>query len=298
MRIGISCYDLPAQELVELGVAAERAGFYSLWLGEHVVAPMHYDSHHPTQPGDAAAHGTSNHNGKPIVDPSVELLDPLVALAAVAGRTTTLGLATGVYLAPLRHPLLVARAAATLGDLSGGRFRLGLGAGWLREEFAALGVPFPGRTARTEETVAILRLAWQGGAFEFHGAAFDFGSVQVSNHRVAVPVVLGGNSDPALRRAVALADGWFSSGIPTLDEARRLRDRLDALQDERPRESALATTWRVAAPDPDLVDAYRREGFEELLVMQYDVWVGESRDERAEHLEKTAAALGLTGAGR
>src|SRR4051794_12784096 len=170
MRIGISCYDLAPAELVELAVAAEQSGFDSVWLGEHVVAPMQYDSSHPTQPGSETAHASSNHNGKPIVDPSVELVDPLVALAGVAARTATIGLATGIYLLPLRHPLLTARAAATLSDLSGGRFRLGVGSGWLREEFAALDVPFAGRTARLAEAIEVLRLAWQGGAVEFHGS--------------------------------------------------------------------------------------------------------------------------------
>jgi probable F420-dependent oxidoreductase len=298
MRIGISCYDRPPADLVELAVAAERAGFDSIWLGEHVLAPLHYASSHPTQPGVGSTHGTSNHNGKPIVDPSVELVDPLVALAAVAARTTTLALATGIYLLPLRHPLLTARASATLSDVSNGRLRLGIGSGWLREEFAALDVPFVGRTARMEEAIAVLRLAWQGGPVEYHGSHYAFDPVQISTHRVPVGLVLGGNSDPALRRAIALADGWFSSGIPTLDEARRLRDRIAELCAEVGRTKPLATTWRVASAEPTVVDAYAREGFEELLVMQYDVWRGETLDERLESLEKAAGVLGLAGASR
>jgi probable F420-dependent oxidoreductase len=289
MRIGISCYDLPPLEVVELAVAAEHAGFDSIWLGEHVVAPLTYDSHHPTQ----HATGSSDHNGKPIVDPSVELADPLVTLAAAAARTTTLGLATGIYLVPLRHPLLTARSAATLSDVSGGRLRLGIGSGWLREEFAALDVPFAGRTERMKETVEVLRLAWRGGPFEFHGSHYDFDLLQVSNHPVPVPIVLGGNTEAALRRAVALGDGWFSSGIPTFDEARRLRDRIAALHAELGRSDPLPTTWRIASGDADVVDAYSREGFEELLVMQYDVWVGATLDERRECLDKAAAGLGV-----
>jgi probable F420-dependent oxidoreductase len=298
MRIGISCYDLPANDLVELATAAEGAGFDSIWLGEHVVAPLHYGSHHPTQPGRETESGTSNHNGKPIVDPSVDLVDPLVALAAAAARTSTIGLATGIYLLALRHPLLTARAVATLSNISGSRFRLGIGSGWLREEFAALDEPFAGRTARLEEAIAVLRLAWQGGPFDFHGSHYDFDLVQVSTRQVPVPVVLGGNSEPALRRAVARGDGWFSSGIPTLDQARRLRDRIAELHRELGRTDALATTWRIAAPEPELVDAYARDGFAELLVMQYDVWAGATLDERQECLDKAAATLGLTGASR
>ena len=298
MRVGISCYDLPPADLVDLATAAERAGFDSIWLGEHVLAPVQYDSHHPTQLGSEAGHGTANHNGKPIVDPSVELVDPLVALAAVAARTARLSLATGIYLLPLRHPLLTARAAATLSDLSGGRLRLGIGAGWLREEFTALDVPFASRMARTKEAIGVLRAAWRGGTVEFHGSHYDFDAVQISTHPIPVPIVLGGNSEPALRRAVELGDGWFSSGIPTFDEARRLRDRISTLQDELRRADPLATTWRIAEPDPELIDRYDRAGFEELLVMHYDVWVGETLDERVEQLDKVGASLGLTGARR
>jgi probable F420-dependent oxidoreductase len=289
LRIGISCYDRAPLDVVELSVAAERAGFDSIWLGEHVLAPLTYGSHHPTQ--DATA--SSDHNNKPIVDPTVELADPLVTLGAVAARTSRLGLATGIYLLPLRHPLQAARSVATLSDVSGGRFRLGIGSGWLREEFAALDVAFTGRTARMEEAVEVLRLAWQGGAVEFHGSHYDFEPVQISRHRVPVPIVLGGNTEPALRRAVALGDGWFSSGIPTFEQARRLRDRIAELHDELGRSDPLATAWRVESPEPDVVDAYAREGFEELLVMQYDVWIGETLDERVESLNKAAAQLGI-----
>lgn len=298
MRIGISCYDRSPADLVELAVAAERAGFDSIWLGEHVVAPLVYGSHHPTQPDSGAEPGSSDHNGKPIVDPSVELLDPLVALAAVAARTSTIGLATGIYLLPLRHPLLTARATTTLSDLSGGRLRLGIGSGWLREEFAALDVPFAGRTARLEEAIEILRLAWRGGPFEFHGTHYDLDLVQITAHPAPVGIVLGGNSEPALRRAVALGDGWFTSGIPTFAQAQRLRDRIDELHRELGRTAALPTAWRIAAPEQGLVDEYAADGFEELLVMQYDVWAGETLDERVECLDKAAANLGLTGAGR
>lgn len=298
MRIGISCYDLPAAELMELAVAAEQLGFDSIWLGEHVVAPVHYSSHHPTQPGTEGEHGSSDYNGKPIVDPTVDLVDPLIAIAAAAARTSSIGFATGIYLLPLRHPLLAARAAATVSSVSGGRFRLGVGSGWLREEFAALGEPFAGRTARLTESLQVLRRAWQGGPFDFHGEHYDFDLVQACANPVRVPLVLGGNSEPALRRAVALGDGWFSSGIPTFDQARSLRDRLAELHDETGRTEPLATTWRIGTPDPAVVAAYETDGFEELLVMQYDVWAGATLDEKHASLEKAAATLGVMGAMR
>ena len=136
-----------------------------------------------------------------IIDPRTELLDPWVFLGAVAAATKRLRLATGMYIAPLRHPLITARAAATLHEVSDGRFMLGVGAGWLREEFAALDVPFDERGSRLDETIEILRMGWRGGPFEFHGTHFDLGPVQVSPRPMAIPLVLGGNTGPALRRA-------------------------------------------------------------------------------------------------
>jgi probable F420-dependent oxidoreductase len=293
MRIGISCYDQSVDDLVTLGSAAEEFGFDSLWLGEHVLAPMAYDSTHPTQPGDADHQGSSNHNGKPIVDPSVHLTDPLIALSAVAARTRTVRLATGIYLLPLRHPLLVARAVATLAEVSDSRFALGVGAGWLREEFAALGVPFAGRTGRLEEQLAVVRSALRGGPFDFHGDHYDIDTVQVCAAPVRVPLVLGGNTDVALRRAVRLGDGWFSSGIPSFEQALRLRDRIDQLGQEAGRTEPFETTYRIAAPDPELVDRYAAEGLDNLLVMKYDVWVGDDLDSRRASLAAAAERLGL-----
>lgn len=296
MHIGISCYDQAVDDLVTLGGAAEEFGFDSLWLGEHVLAPMAYASTHPTQPGESgrAGHkGSSDHNGKPIVDPSVLLADPLIALAAVAARTTTVRLATGIYLLPLRHPLLAARAVATLAELSNGRFALGIGSGWLREEFEALGVPFAGRTARLEEQLAVIRAALRGGPFAFHGEHYDIDTVQVRPTSVHAPLVLGGNTEPALARAVRLADGWFTSGIPTLEEALRLRDRIDQLCTETGRTEPFETTWRIAAPDAELVERYAGEGLENLLVMKYDVWDGDDLDARRTSLATAADHLGL-----
>lgn len=297
MRIGISTYDKTVDELVALSQAGEAAGFGSIWLGEHVMAPLSYGSTHPTQPGSESGAGSADHHGKPIVDLSVELVDPLIALAGVAAKTTTFGIATGIYLLPLRHPLLIARAGVTLHDLSGGRFRLGIGSGWLREEFTALGVDFSGRTGRLEEALVILRTAWAGGPFTHHGEHYEFDELQIATHPVEVPLILGGNTEPALRRAVRLGDGWFTSGIPELDVALRLRDQLASLQTQLGRTRPLQTTWRVTAPDPALIDKYSAEGFEEVLVMDHDVWTGEAIEERSANLRRIGSDLGLVPGG-
>src|ERR1700712_4513474 len=130
MKIGLTAYDIPAQEFVEIARAADEAGFDSLWVGEHIVLPIGFTTAHPTkqQPG------VQHHTG-PIVNPDTELVDPLVQLAAAASVTTRLRLATGIFVLPLRHPLTTARAVCTLQELAGGRFMFGLGFGWLEEEF-------------------------------------------------------------------------------------------------------------------------------------------------------------------
>ena len=176
----------------------------------------------------------------------------MVALGAVAGATTRIGLATGMYILPLRHPLAVARATCTLQEVSGGRFRLGIGAGWLREEFVALDVPFESRGARLEEAVEVVRRAWRGGPFAYRGDHFAFDEVQITPRPTPVPLVLGGNSPRALRRAATLGDGWFSSGTPSLPEAIRMRDELSRLRDQ---------TGRGTGPLPLLrADRRRRPG--------------------------------------
>jgi probable F420-dependent oxidoreductase len=286
VRVGLTAYDMHASDLVQLAAAAEAAGFSSLWLGEHVVLPVGYASDHPT----ATDAGEQHHTG-PIVAPDTRLVDPLVALAAAAAVTTTLELGTAIYLLALRHPIVTARALATVQELSQGRFRLGVGIGWLVEEFEALGVPFDGRVGRFDESVQLLRTALAGGPFEHEGEHFSTGRVQVTPHRVTVPLVFGGNSEAALRRAARHADGWFASGTPSFDEAVRMRDRLDALRREYGRAEPLRCWVRVAEGTPDVLAAYRAAGVEDVLVWADQVW-----PEKGDHAQKqeAVAAAGAT----
>jgi probable F420-dependent oxidoreductase len=287
LRIGLSAYDMRAPDLVELARTADELGFDSLWLGEHVVLPRGYASEHPT-------HGETSHqhHSGPVVDLSTELLDPWAALGAAAAATSRIRLATGIYLLPLRHPLLTARAACTLQDVSGGRFVLGVGAGWLEEEFDALGVPFGDRASRLEEALAVVRRATAGGAFAHRGRHFAFDPVQVSPRPVDVPVVLGGNSDRALQRAARLGDGWFASGTPSFDDAVRWWERLTELAG-RP----FPTHVRIEKPDPDLVDRYRSTGFDEVIVWADQVWTGATLAARQASLARAATSLGVAGEG-
>jgi probable F420-dependent oxidoreductase len=188
--------------------AAEAAGFESLWTVEHVIWPSSYDSVYPYHPsGRMAGHE------------SVPIPDPLVWLTWVGAATSTIRLATGILLLPERQPLVLAKAAATLDQLTGGRLDLGIGIGWLREEFEALGIPFSGRAARTDEYIDVLRTLWSGDAVSFDGDLVSFSSVS-SNPKPAggtIPIYVGGHSSGAARRAGRLGDGFWP-GKGSIDE--------------------------------------------------------------------------------
>jgi probable F420-dependent oxidoreductase len=183
-----------------LARAAEAAGFESLWTVEHVVVPAGYESAYPYSP-DGRMPGRDD---SPIPD-------PLVWLTYVASATTTLRLATGILILPQRNPVILAKELATLDQLSRGRLELGVGVGWLEEEFAAIGVPFAARGRRTDEYVHALRALWTEPEATFHGEFVDFERCIVSPRpaQAAVPIHVGGHTEVAARRAGRLGDGFF-----------------------------------------------------------------------------------------
>lgn len=284
MRFGISAYDLGAAELVELAMQAEAAGFSSLWLGEHLFMPADYGTVHPTREPE-------EERSARIVGPDTRLLDPLVALAGAAARTTRIELATGIYLLPLRHPLAVARAALTLAELSDDRFVLGVGSGWLREEFEALGVPFTGRGARTEEAVEVLRAAWAGGVFDHTGEHYRFGPVQVTSVARPVPLILGGNTPVALRRAARLADGWFASGNPSTGDALHYISELRRAEAGCERPTPLSVHVRVSPPSLADLDRFEKAGVDQLIFWAHELCP--PGPDRWGRLAAAAEALGI-----
>ena len=284
MRFGLSVYDVSARELADLAEAAEAAGFDTLWLGEHLLRPVDYSAVHPTRKPEEELAAR-------IVGPDTRLTDPFVALAAAASRTRRLRLATGIFVLPLRHPLAVARSVLTLQEVAVGRLLFGAGLGWLREEFEALGVPFADRAARFEESLDILRKAWAGGPFEHHGAVYDFGRVELTAQQASVPLILGGNTAPALRRAALRADGWFASGTPSLAEAVGLVERLDAAAAAAGRAVPLTTYVRVSPPIGTDITRYAKAGFSQVVFWAHELCPpGPGRWDR---LAAAAAELGV-----
>jgi probable F420-dependent oxidoreductase len=188
-----------------LGRAAEDAGFDSVWTVEHVVYPDDYASRYPYDP-----------SGRMAMSARTPLPDPLVWLTWVAAHTRRLRLATGILILPQRNPVVLAKEVATLDALSGGRVELGVGVGWLREEFDALGIPFEHRGARTDEYVEVLRALWDGDHAQHSGRFVEFAGVSSNPKPVEreglgrrVPIHIGGHSPAAARRAGRLGDGFF-----------------------------------------------------------------------------------------
>lgn len=188
-------------QAVELVQAAEAAGFESAWTVEHTVIPRGYQSAYPY----------SSDGRLPGGEGDFVLPDPQIWMAFVAARTTKIKLATGILILPQHNPVICAKQVATLDHMSGGRVLLGIGVGWLREEFEALGVPFAERGARTEEYVHALRALWSMDVPSFDGRFVQFHEAYMRPKPVhgTVPIIIGGHSKAAAARAGRLADGFF-----------------------------------------------------------------------------------------
>ena len=201
----------------EMARAADETGFESLWTVEHVVYPDDYSSPYPYSP-----------DGKMPAVPSTPIPDPLIWLAYVAAVTTSIRLATGILILPQRNPVVLAKELATLDEMSGGRVELGIGVGWLREEFDALGIPWERRGARTDEYVAAMRALWasDGATFDGEFASFTRVSSNPKPARGTIPIVIGGHSRAACERAGRLGDGFFpGKGSPA-----ELREMVDIVR--------------------------------------------------------------------
>ena len=169
MKIGFFAVGIGAstepQVLRAVAMAAERLGFATLWAPEHVVLVEAYASQYPYS------------SGKFPGPPDIPIADPFATLAYAAACTSTIRLGTGICLAPEHNPLVLAKTAATVDRLSGGRFTLGVGVGWLAEEFQALGIPFEHRGARTREYIEVMRKLWTERSSTHHGRFVDFAGV-------------------------------------------------------------------------------------------------------------------------
>lgn len=190
-------------DAVDLARQAEALGFESLWMPEHVIVPADYDSPYPY-----------SDDGKIPGNVDSPIADPLIWLAMAAAVTERIRLGTGILLVPERNPVVTAKAVATLDHLSGGRVDLGIGVGWMEEEFDALGVPWARRGARTDDYVAAMRSLWADRPASHDGEFISFDRVHCEPKPTngSVPIIIGGSSDVAARRAARMGDGFYPYG--------------------------------------------------------------------------------------
>jgi probable F420-dependent oxidoreductase len=201
MRFGLFSINAYAaaepRTLARLARAAEAAGFESLWGGEHVVLP---DPQAPPSP----------------MAPTDRILDPVIALTYAAAVTTTVRLGTGIIILPQRNPLVLAKELASLDVLSNGRLIFGIGVGYLEPEFRAIGAPFEDRGAVSDEYLAAMRAIWSEAKPAYRGRFVSFADVQAHPQPVQrphPPIVVGGRSAAAFRRAVRFGNGWYGFGM-------------------------------------------------------------------------------------
>ena len=262
MKFGIAFANvgpfIQPENAVHFAQACEERGIESLWTVEHVVVPAGYSAQYPYSK-DGKMPGPEN---SPIPD-------PLVWLAFVAGATQKIKLATGILILPQRHPAYVAKEVATLDLLSGGRTILGIGIGWLHEEFAALGIRFEDRVARTEEACSALRTLWKPGANAFKGEHFAWDALESNPKPLqegGPPIVVGGHVKGAARRAARVGDGFF----PMLQPDTELGDLLDVMGDEcaklgrDPKEIEITTS--LPGHDLDAIKALEDQGVSRLVM--------------------------------
>jgi probable F420-dependent oxidoreductase len=265
MRLGLHALGIGAgadRAVIDaVASTADECGFATLWAGEHVVMVDRPASRYPY-----------SDDGVIGVPAQADWLDPMIALGFAAAASSRIGVATGVLLLPEHNPVVVAKQAASLDRLSGGRLTLGVGVGWSREEFAALGVPFEHRAARTAEYVAAMRTLWRDDVASFDGKLVGFDSIRVNPkpvHDRRIPIVVGGNSDPALRRVAAWGDGWYGFNLACVDAVRERVGKLERLCAESGRDRG-QLRLAVSLDDPSVGDvgALCELGVDELVLVE------------------------------
>jgi probable F420-dependent oxidoreductase len=237
---------------------SDEVGIESLWAVEHVVIPAGYESEYPYAKGGRIPGPEDN-----------PISDPLIALGYAAAISSRLRLATGILILPQRHPLYVAKEIATIDLLSNGRAILGVGIGWLEEEFDALGIPFHERAARTDESIRAIRSLWKPGADGFEGEFYRWKPVHSSPRPVqepGPPIVIGGHVEAAARRAARFGDGFFPAKgglnrLPLLFDVMR-KECLEIGRD--PSEIELSAS--AAATDLDTIRRYQDIGVSRLII--------------------------------
>jgi probable F420-dependent oxidoreductase len=261
MKIGLIPVNIAFQDAEAIAVLAreaEAAGVESLWTFEHVVVPLQYESRYPY-----------DKSGKMALTPETNFVDPLICLSWIAAVTSRLRLGTGVNILSQSNPLYMAKQAASLDFMSGGRFMLGVGIGWLEEEFRAMGVPFERRGARFDDYVLAMRKVWSGEVVEHQSEFVDWSGFKSFPLPVQdpLPVIVGGAKGKVYQRIARYGDGWYAPTRSPEDLAPRLAELARVCSEEgRPYEELEITAMWNLRGGLDEVKAYSDLGVARLNI--------------------------------
>ena len=284
MKIGLFTLGIGASAnpdvIRDAAVAAERTGFGTVWAPEHVVLFDRHDSKYPY-----------SDTGKFPLDASADWLDPFITLSFAAAVTSKVRLATGICLVPEHNPMVLTKVIASLDHLAKGRFALGVGIGWNSEEFAAIGVPWERRAQRTREYIEVMRKLWGAGTASHHGEFVNFdnaGSFPKPRQGAKLPIIFGGESNPALRRVAEYGDGWFGFNLDPVEAKERI-GKLEELLKKNGRK--LSDVELIVSPytkriTTDDLKRYRDLGISEVPVMANFEGAPSETTSRVERLAK------------
>lgn len=249
MRFHQAVTFLPVDEMVALSVACDTMGYSGVYFSDHLFNPRDLKSRYTYSEAP---------DGAPFWEKETEWPDPMCLISALAAVTSNLTFTTGIYIAPVRDLITVAKSVGTAAVLSHDRVRLGVGVGWCEEEFVQTGQDFHNRGKRLNDMIPALRALWRGGWVEYHGTHYDVPLCQMNpSPKLPIPILGGGDSDAALRRASTLCDGWVNTGAALPDEAFAEVGRIQDAVKQAGRDNEPFSIYLAVKAFPDL-DLYRR----------------------------------------
>ena len=249
MRFHLAVTFLPVDEIVSLTTAADQMGYSGIYFSDHLFNPRDLKSRYTYSKAP---------DGAPFWEKETEWPDPMCLISSLSAVTTNVTFTTGIYIAPVRDLITVAKSVGTAAVLSHDRVRLGVGVGWCEEEFVQTGQDFHTRGKRLNDMIPALRALWAGGWVEYHGTHYDVPPCQMNpSPKLPVPILGGGDSDAALRRASTLCDGWINTGAALPDEAFAQAGKIMDVLKQAGRQNEPFSVYLAVRAFPDL-DLYRR----------------------------------------
>jgi probable F420-dependent oxidoreductase len=285
MELWLQMGSVEVPDLVPVALAAEAAGIAGLSMSDHLVHPGLLESSYPYTDDGSIVWGAQ-----------APWPDSWVAIGAMGAATHRIQLSTGVFVGPLREPIALAKAISTAAILSGDRVICGLGVGWMREEFDAIGEEFSNRGQRLDELTTILRALWTGAMVEHHGPHYAFEAVQMLPAPAApIPIWIGGNTPVAMRRA-ARQDGWICSYHDVDQSVDGLRQVQALSRELGDRQAPLRTAVVGRIRNPTVLNSLATAGFDAVIVPLAALTRGRDLDSWLQAIEAAARLRDQVGA--